>query len=81
VFRYAVATGRAEVDPTSVLRGALITPKVKHHSAIIDPLAIGELLRAIDAYSGHLITRIAVQISPHVMARGAPAGGLAGIQP
>src|SRR5258706_3566915 len=37
VFRYAVATGRAETDPTSVLRGALVTPKVEHHSAILDP--------------------------------------------
>lgn len=69
VFRYAVATGRGETDPTSVLRGALVTPKVKHHSAIIDPQALGELLRAVDAYSGHAITRIAMQISPHVMAR------------
>lgn len=69
VFRYAVATGRGETDPTSVLRGALVTPKVKHHSAIINPEALGELLRAIDAYSGHAITRIAMQISPHVMAR------------
>jgi integrase len=69
VFRYGVATGRAETDPTSVLRGALITPKVQHHSAILDPEAFGELLRSIDAYSGHLITRIAMQIMPHVMAR------------
>ncbi len=69
VFRYAVATGRAETDPTSVLRGALVTPKVEHHSAILDPQSVGELLRSIDAYSGHLITRIAMQISPHVMAR------------
>jgi integrase len=69
VFRYGVATGRAETDPTSVLRGALITPKVEHHSAILDPKSVGELLRSIDAYSGHLITRLAMQISPHVMAR------------
>jgi len=69
VFRFAVATGRAETDPTSVLRGALITPKVEHHSAILDPKLVGELLRSIDAYSGHLITRLAMQISPHVMAR------------
>jgi integrase len=69
VFRYAVATGRAETDPTSVLRGALIAPKTKHHSAILDPDAVGELLRSIDAYSGHMITRLAMQISPHVMAR------------
>jgi len=69
VFRYGVATGRAETDPTSVLRGALLTPKVQHHSAILDPESFGELLRSIDAYSGHLITRIAMQIMPHVMAR------------
>ena len=69
VFRYAAATGRAEADPTSLLRGALITPKTKHHSAILDPDAVGELLRSIDAYSGHLITRIAMKLSPHVMAR------------
>jgi integrase len=69
VFRYAVATGRAETDPTSVLRGALITPKTTHHAAILDPDAVGNLLRSIDAYSGHLVTRIAMQISPHVMAR------------
>ncbi|MGY2734590.1 tyrosine-type recombinase/integrase [Sphingomonas sp. UYP23] len=69
VFRYGVATGRVDTDPTSVLRGALITPKVEHHSAILEPRAVGELMRSIDAYSGHLITRLALKISPHVMAR------------
>jgi integrase len=69
VFRYAVATGRGETDPTSLLRGALIAPKTKHHSALLEPEAVGELLRAIDAYSGNLITRLAMQIAPHVMAR------------
>lgn len=69
VFRYGVATGRAENDPTAVLRGALITPKVKHHAALLDPAAVGDLLRAIDNYSGHLVTRIALRVSPHLMAR------------
>jgi|TARA_R110002020_G_scaffold206440_6_gene411812 integrase len=69
VFRYAVATGRGENDPSSILRGALVVPKVKHHAAILDPKQMGELLRAIDAYSGHTITRLAMQVSPHVMAR------------
>lgn len=69
VFRYAVATGRGETDPTSILRGALIVPKVTHHAAIIEPEQLGELLLAIDAYSGHAITRLAMQISPHVMSR------------
>lgn len=69
VFRYAAATGRAEADPTSVLRGALVAPKVTHHSAILEPEPVGELLRSIDAYSGNAITRLAMQILPHVMAR------------
>lgn len=69
VFRYGVATARAESDPTAFLRGALITPKTTHHAAILDPKALGELLRSIDAYTGHRVTRLAVQISPHVMAR------------
>jgi integrase len=69
VFRYAIATARAEHDPAVVLSGVLITPKVTHHAAIIEPKAVGELLRAIDVYSGSAITRIAMQIAPHVMSR------------
>lgn len=69
VFRYAVATGRGDADPTSLLRGALVAPKVTHHAAMIDPTQVGELLRAIEAYTGNAITRLAVQITPHVMSR------------
>ncbi len=52
VFRYAIATGRAESDPTGALRGAIKANKPKHQSAIIDERAFGDLLRAIDAYEG-----------------------------
>lgn len=69
VFRYGVATGRGENDPTTILRGALIAPKVTHHAALLDPQQVGKLLRDIDRYSGGAITRIAMQIAPHVMAR------------
>lgn len=69
VFRYAVATGRGESDPSSILRGALIVPKTKHHAAILEPGQLGELLRSIDSYTGHRITRLAMQLSPHVMTR------------
>lgn len=69
VFRYAIATGRGEVDPTSALRGALIAPKVRHHAAILDPKELGQLLAAIDSYAGHAVTRLAMQIAPHVMTR------------
>ena len=51
VFRYAIATGRGERDPSADLQGALITPKVRHRAAIIEPNAIGSLLRAIDQYA------------------------------
>lgn len=69
IFRYAAATGRAETNPAEMLRGALIAPKVKHHAAILEPCKLGELLRSIDAFAGAPITRLALQIAPHVMAR------------
>ena len=69
VFRYAIATARCESDPSSLLRGALTVQKVKHHAAILDPKQMGGLLRAIDGDTGHAITRLAMQVLPHVMAR------------
>lgn len=62
VFRYAVATGRAEGDPTGALRGALIAPKVAHRAAIVDPAEFGVLLRAIDGHLGTPEVRIALQL-------------------
>jgi integrase len=62
-FRYAVATGRAERDPTGDLRGALPPPKEKHHASIIEPKAIGQLLRAIDAYEGFFVTKCAMRLA------------------
>ncbi len=64
VFRYAVATGRAERDPTGDLRGALPTTKPKHHASIVDPKGIGQLLRAIDSYEGHFVTKCALRLAP-----------------
>jgi len=69
VFRYAVATSRASADPSALLRGALSTPQVRHHSAIIEPKAVGELLRAIDGYSGQPLTSLALKLIPHVFVR------------
>lgn len=50
VFRYAVATGRAERDPTADLKGALPPRKPKYMAAITDPEGVAGLLRAIDGY-------------------------------
>ena len=69
VFRYAVATSCATSDPSSLLRGALITPKVQHHSAILEPKAVGQLLRAIDGFEGAPLTMIALKLTPHVFVR------------
>ena len=66
VFRYAVATSRAERDPIGDLRGALPSPKERHHAAIIEPRRIGELLRAIDAYEGFFVTKCALRLAPLV---------------
>ena len=52
VFRYAVATGRAERDPSTDLRGALPPAQKTHLAAIVEPVALGALLRAIEGYSG-----------------------------
>jgi integrase len=52
VFRYAIATSRAENDPTYGLRGALITPKVEHRAAIIDPNGYAALIRTIWEFEG-----------------------------
>jgi integrase len=62
VFRYAIATGRAETDPTGALRGALTTPQVQHRAAIIEPKAFGGLLRAIETYNGAPETRAALEL-------------------
>ncbi len=69
VFRYAVWTGRAKIDPAAMLQGALVTKKAKHYAAILKPEKLGQLLRSIDIYDGNPITRFALQIAPHVFVR------------
>ena len=62
VFRFAVATGRAQRDPTGALKGALTAPVVNHRAAIIEPKAFGGLLRAIASYEGAPETRAALEL-------------------
>ncbi len=69
VFRYAIATGRAERDPTGDLRGALPPANTKHMASILDPKEIGGLLRAIDGYNGSIVTRCALRLAPLVFVR------------
>lgn len=69
VFRYAIATGRAERDPAADLKGALPPAKVKHHPSITEPVKIGALIRAIQDFTGTIITATALKLSPLVFLR------------
>ncbi len=69
VFRYAVATGRAERDPANDLRGAIPPADAKHMATITDPGEIAGLLRSIDDYIGSIVTRCALQLAPLVFVR------------
>jgi integrase len=69
IFRYAVATGRAERDPAADLKGALTPLKGKHHAAITDPKDVAPLLRAIDSYQGSFVVKSALLLAPLVFVR------------
>lgn len=69
VFRYAVAAGVADSDPTRDLRGALSPTNEKHHASVTEPKAVADLLRAIETYKGSLITRCALRFAPLAFVR------------
>ncbi|MBI5018171.1 MAG: integrase arm-type DNA-binding domain-containing protein [Deltaproteobacteria bacterium] len=69
VMRYAVATGRADRDPSGDLQGALPPCKVTHHASITDPKAIGSLLRVVEGYEGAFTTKCALRLAPLLFVR------------
>lgn len=69
VFRYAVATARAERDPSSDLRGALPPKREEHFAAFTDPKKLGDLLRAMDAYQGTFTVNVALRLAPILFVR------------
>lgn len=69
MFRFAMASGRADHDPTIGLRGALAPVVAQNRPAITDPGRIGELLRAIDGYRGHEPTEFAMKLLPLTFVR------------
>lgn len=69
VFRYAIATARADRDIAADLKGALTVATVKHQAAITNAAETGSLMRAIDGFSGQPITRTALKLIAHVFVR------------
>ncbi len=74
IFRYAVASGRAERDPAADLRGALTPLKGKHHAAMTDPKDVAPLLRSIEVYQGSFVVKSALLLAPLVFC---PSWGVA----
>ena len=69
IFRYAIATDRANADLSLVLKGALSPVKVKHHASITEPSLIGAFLRDIHDYQGAYLTQQALKLAPLVFVR------------
>ena len=69
VLRYAVATGRAQHDVAADLKDALAPVKSENFASVTDPARVGELMRAIDAYSGQPVTALALKLAPLVFVR------------
>ena len=69
VFRYGVATGRCERDPSGDLRGALPPVKAEHFAATTEPKRVAEILRAMDGYEGTLTVQCALRLAPLVFVR------------
>jgi len=77
VFRYGVACGYVERDPTTDLTGALKKVERKHMAAVTDPAKLAPLLRAIDDYDGYVVVKYALQLTPLLFVR---AGELRAMQ-
>lgn len=69
IFRYAIATGRAERDPSADLRGALAPWKSLHYASITEPAKVGELLRAMDKLPAGIIVKSALRLAPLLFVR------------
>ncbi|MFC1681636.1 tyrosine-type recombinase/integrase [Pseudomonadota bacterium] len=69
IFRYAVATGRTDRDPSGDLRGALPPVKTQHLAAVTEPAKVAEVLRAIEGYQGTLVVYCAMRLAPLVFVR------------
>lgn len=63
VMRYGVQTGRCDRNPAPDLHGALCPVRTKHMGALLEPAAVAQLLRDIEAYTGQPSTRAALQLS------------------
>lgn len=69
VYRYAIASGKAERNIAVDIKGALQPVKKRYLAAITEPARVGELLRMIDGYSGTLTVQSAFKLAPLTFVR------------
>ena len=69
IFRYAVATGRAERDPSVDLKDALTQPIKTHFKSITEPAEVGPLITAINNYQATPTVMAALKLSPLLFCR------------
>ncbi len=69
IYRYAMATHRADFDPTTALKGALASSPENHFASITDPTKVGGLMRALRGYEGTPVVRCALQLAPLLFVR------------
>ena len=62
VFRYAISSSLTQNDPTLALKGALVQKRAKNRSAITDPQRLGQLMNAIDGYSGYRVVSLGLKL-------------------
>ncbi len=61
IFMYGIATGRADRNPATDLKGALKT-HVKKNYAHLKEIELPEFLKKLEAYDGNLQTKLAVKL-------------------
>ena len=71
IFRYAVGRGLTTRDPSRdiELKDILPPANVQHHASVTDPKEVGGLLRAIEGFTGALVTRCALRLGALVFVR------------
>ena len=61
IFRYGVATLRADTDPAAALKGAIHRPKTEHHKPLTR-CQLTDFMKALDKSGGYLTTVIALRL-------------------
>lgn len=76
VFRLAIVTLRAEIDPTQPLKGMVGKPQTNHHAAITDEAELGAFMQSLDEYHGWHTLKAAITLMVLTMTRPGEVRGM-----